>query len=104
MVVVFSPGQGLSDESAGLRGGRFAVPPSDCRLPCRANGVDDVLIPGASAEISLEPGADAFFARLRFAAKQLQRAHDHARGAETALQRVMLTKGRQQAVLASPAC
>jgi hypothetical protein len=59
-----------------------------------------VLIPGAPTEISFEPGADTFFARPGFAAQQLERAHDHARGAETALQRVVLTKGRQQGMLA----
>jgi hypothetical protein len=58
--------------------------------------VDDVLIAGAPAEVALEPGANAFLARLRLTPQQLQCAHDHAGGAKAALQRVMLTKRRQQ--------
>jgi hypothetical protein len=100
MMVVFSSRKGLADEWAGLRRGHVAVTGRDCRVPGRNDRIDDVLIPSAPAEVSLEPRADSLFARMRFAAKQLKRAHDHAWGAETALQRVVLSKRGQQAVLA----
>src|SRR5215831_7006108 len=73
-----------------LRRGRLA------RSPDR---VDDVLIAGAPAEITLEPGTDAFLRRLRFTPEQFQRAHDHSRGAEPALQGVMLAEGGLQRML-----
>ena len=117
MTIVFSPRKGLAEESGGPARRHPAPPTRPPTTPAPVAGgngfrlggtatsrpppnrVNDVLIPGAPAEISLEPGADPFFARLRFALKQLQRAHDHARGAESALQRVMLTKRRQQGML-----
>src|SRR5690348_5638616 len=92
MTVVFSPRQGPADESAGLRGSGLGCTTRGGRLGCRADRVNDVLIASAPAEISLKPCADAFLAWPRFAVKQLQRAHDHAWGAETALQSVMLAK------------
>jgi hypothetical protein len=58
-----------------------------------------VLIAGAPAEITLEPGTDAFLCRLRFTPEQFQRAHDHSRGAETALQGVMLAECGLQRML-----
>ena len=100
MMVVFTPRQGPAEESGGLRGGLIGRRTSGGRLGCRTNRVNDVLIPGAPAEVSLKPCADAFLARVRFAVKQFQRTHDHAWGAETALQRVMLAKRRQQRMLA----
>src|SRR6266516_579291 len=100
MMVVFSPRKGPAEESGRRRRGCLGRTTNGCRLGCRANRVDDVLIPSAPAKISLEPCADAFLARVRFAVKQLQRTHDHAWGAETALQRVMLAKRRQQRMLA----
>src|SRR5262249_20930534 len=41
----------------------------------------------------------ALLTRMPLALKQLQRAHDHAWGAKTALQGVMVAKRRQQRVL-----
>jgi len=58
-----------------------------------------VLIASAPAEIALEPGADSLLGRLWLTPKQFQRAHDHARGAETALQGVMLAKRGLQRML-----
>src|SRR6266702_6699794 len=100
MMVVFSPRQGPAEESGSLRSGHLGSTTNGCRLGCRADRFNDVLIPGAPAKISLKPSADAFLARVRFAAKQLQRTHDHAWGTKTALQRVMLAKRRQQPMLA----
>jgi hypothetical protein len=67
--------------------------------PAAQDGVHDVLIASAPAEITLEPGADVLLGRLRLTPEQFQRAHDHARGAETALQGVMLAKRRLQRML-----
>jgi hypothetical protein len=68
----------------------------DGGLGCGTDRINDVLVAGAPAEVALEPGANAFLARLWLTLQQFQRAHDHAGGAKAALQRVMLTKRRQQ--------
>jgi hypothetical protein len=111
MTVVFSPRQGLAEEPVSLaragppnfRGGRALLSPWTVRWRGRlARGpdrVDDVLIAGAPAEITLEPGADAFLGRLRFTPEQFQRAHDHSRGAESALQGVVLAECGLQRML-----
>ena len=72
MVVVFAPCWRLAEDSRGSRGSRFGHTTRDSRLARSADCVNDVLIPGAPAEVSLEPGADAFFARLRSEVEQLQ--------------------------------
>src|SRR5215470_9691846 len=69
------------------------------RLGCGPDRVHDVLIASAPAEITLEPGTDAFLRRLRFPPEQFQRAHDHSRGAKTTLQSVMLAKRGLQRML-----
>src|SRR5262249_39455908 len=96
MTVVFPARKRLTEIRAGLA--RAAVPRRG-RLARGPDRVDDVLIAGAPAEIALEPGADAFLGRPRLTPKQFQRAHDHARGAETALQGVMLAKRGLQRML-----
>src|SRR5438552_7779992 len=96
MTVVFPARKRLTEIPAGLA--RAAVPRRG-RLARGPDRVDDVLVASAPAEIALEPGADAFLGRLRLAPKHLQRAHDHARGAETALQGVMLAKRGLQRML-----
>jgi hypothetical protein len=114
MTVVFSPCKGLAEKPVGL--GTAGRPNFGDGRTCRdrltfrpvlrrgrptrgSDRVDDVLIASAPAEITLEPGADAFLGRLRLMPKQFQRAHDHARGAETALQGVMLAERRLQRML-----
>jgi hypothetical protein len=114
MTVVFSPRKRLTEKPVGpacaeppdFRGGRarrFLLNPRTIRwrgrLARSPDRVDDVLIPSAPAEITLEPRADAFLRRLRFTPEQFQRAHDHSRGAETALQGVMLAECRLQRML-----
>src|SRR5215472_4534958 len=107
MTVVFSARKGLTEKPVGpgragppsLRGGRarrlllsLRTIPWRGRLGCGPDRVDDVLIASAPAKIALEPGADAFLRRPRFPPEQFQRAHDHSRSAEAALQGVMLAE------------
>jgi hypothetical protein len=114
MTAVFPPRKRLTEEPVGLaragppdsRAGRARLHPLGPRtILCRGrlarspDRVDDVLVAGAPAEITLEPGADAFLRRLRFTPEQFQRAHDHSRGAETALQGVMLAECGLQRML-----
>jgi hypothetical protein len=114
MTVVFSPRQRLTEKPVGpacaeppdFRGGRarrLLLNPRTTRWRGRlARGpdrTDDVLIASAPAEVTLEPGTDAFLRRLRFTPEQFQRAHDHSRGAETALQGVMLAECGLQRML-----
>ena len=60
----------------------------------RGDRLDDVVIAGAAAEIALQPLADLFLGGIRIALHQIDRAHDHARRAEAALQRMVLAKRR----------
>ena len=114
MTVVFSPWQRLTEKPVGrahagppnLRGSRarrHLLNPRTIlwhdRLARGLDRVNDVLITGAPAEITLEPGADACLRRPRFTPEQFQRAHDHSRGAETALQGVMLAERGLQRML-----
>jgi hypothetical protein len=114
MTVVFSARKRLTEKPIGLtlagppdvhggRARRHLLNPRTIRWRgCIARSpdrVDDVLIASAPAEIALEPGTDAFLRRLRFASEQFQRAHDHSRGAETALQGVMLAECGLQRML-----
>jgi hypothetical protein len=114
MTVVFPPRQRLTEKPPDLA---LAWPPSfsdgrACRhllnpRPVLRRGrlargldcLDDVLVASAPAEITLQPGADAVLRRLRFTPKQFQRAHDHSRRAETALQGVMLAERGLQRML-----
>src|SRR6266480_4054206 len=72
MTIVFSPSEGLAEKPVGLaraglqnfsdgRAGRHLSPrpvPGRGRLARGSDGVHDVLIASAPAEITLEPGAD----------------------------------------------
>src|SRR6266446_1310669 len=59
----------------------------------RSHRVDDVLIPGAAAKISLQTVPDFFVGRPRIAVENLLRRHDHAGRAEAALQSVLVPEG-----------
>src|SRR5918996_5618763 len=59
-----------------------------------ADRLDDVVIAGAATEIALQPLADLVLGRVRIVLQEVDRAHDHAGGAEAALQRVMLAERR----------
>src|SRR5262249_15250543 len=62
---------------AGWRCGRFL------------DGLDDVLVAGAAADVALEPAPDLFVGEpVAVRREQLDPAHDHPRGAEPALKRV----------------
>src|SRR5262245_39404131 len=61
----------------------------------RAGGdrLDDVVVAGAAAEIAVELVADRFLVELvPLAAHDIERRHDHAGGAEAALQAMVLAK------------
>src|SRR6478672_10825339 len=59
-----------------------------------ADGGDDVLIARTATEVSLDRVADLVVGRIGVARQQVDRGHDHARGAEAALQSVLLPEGR----------
>ena len=62
------------------------------------NGVDDVLVAGAAAEVAGDALPDFVLARLRVVSKQVGGAHNHAWRAETALQPVLLPESLLQRV------
>src|SRR3954454_12480769 len=53
-----------------------------------AHGADDVLVPGAAADAARDGGTDLVLARIRVLVQQRAGGHQHARGAEAALQGV----------------
>src|SRR5262249_21042642 len=56
--------------------------------------LDDVVIAGAAAQIAVELVADGLLVELvALAAHDVERRHDHAGGAEAALQPVILAEG-----------
>src|SRR6266545_6992973 len=73
----------------------------------RVDGLDDVLVAGAAAEVALEPAPDLGVGQpVAVRAQQLDAGHDHPRRTEAALQRVMLPErllqGMQLAVRGEP--
>ena len=60
----------------------------------RKNGLHDVMIPGAAANIALKVIAHLLLARLGVLLQKRRRRHHHARRAEPALKPVMLLKRR----------
>ena len=62
------------------------------------DGLYDVVIAGASTVVALQRMANVIFTRTRITAQQIGSRHDHARCAETALQRVFLAEGDLQRV------
>src|SRR5215469_5251848 len=99
MTVVFPAHKRLAEKPVGPALLSPRRVPGGGRLAYGPDRVHDVLIASAPAEITLEPGTDAFLRRLRFPPEQFQRAHDHSRGAKTALQGVMLAKRGLQRML-----
>src|SRR5215831_15546596 len=99
MTVVFPARQRLTEKPAGPALLSPRRVPECGRLAYGPDRVDDVLIASAPAEITLEPGTDAFLCRPRFPPEQFQRAHDHSRGAEPALQGVMCAECGLQRML-----
>src|SRR3990170_8349197 len=55
-----------------------------------ADGGNDVLVPGAPAEVALDGVPDLVIGRIGVALEQVDRGHDHARRAEPALEAVLL--------------
>src|SRR5919108_179940 len=63
----------------------------------RVDGLDDVLVAGAAAEVALEPAPDLRVGQpLAVRAEELDAGHDHPRRAEAALERVALPEGLLQ--------
>src|SRR5205814_9686134 len=58
----------------------------------REDGTHDVLVPGAAAQVAGQPLPNLRLARVGVLAQQVDRGHDHARGAEPALERVLLVE------------
>jgi len=56
-------------------------------------GADDILISSASANIAIQAMADLLIGGMRVAAQQVHYSDNHARGAETTLQTVLLPEG-----------
>src|SRR3954452_16870107 len=57
-----------------------------------ADGRDDVLVARAAADAAGDRGADLLLGGVRVGVQQRPRGHDHPRGAEAALQRVLLVE------------
>src|SRR5450432_3205784 len=84
------PGQIFSVAVRWCRSGEIGV---RHRLGARRDRQNDVLVAGAAAEIAFELFADGVIAEIvSFAVDHIDRGHDHAGGAETALQAVMLSE------------
>src|SRR5947208_86816 len=58
-----------------------------------SHGVDDVLIPGAAAQIAFDAMADLGVRGRRVPLEQLLGRHDHARRAESALESMLIPEG-----------
>jgi len=56
------------------------------------DGLDDILVAGAAAQVAFDTLTDFFFGWIGIAAKQLHRLHNHTRGAVAALQTVFFPK------------
>src|SRR3989440_8188462 len=60
----------------------------------RVDGLDDVLVAGAAADVALEPAPDLRLGEpVAVRAEELDAGHDHPRGAEATLERVVLPEG-----------
>src|SRR5687767_14792462 len=59
-----------------------------CFLRCVLDSLNDVLIPGAAAEIAIQPVSNLFARRVRIPVDDLRGSHDHARRAVATLKAV----------------
>src|ERR1051326_1539812 len=64
-----------------------------CLGRCGLDGIDDVLIAGAAADIAFDAVADLVVSRIGIALDDLFGGHDHARSAEAALGGVLVPEG-----------
>src|SRR5437667_7125475 len=63
----------------------------------RVDGLDDVLVAGAAADVALEPAPDLGLRQpVAVRAEELDAGHDHPRRAKAALERVVLPEGLLQ--------
>src|SRR5262245_7853333 len=70
-----------------------ALRPGNDGSGARGDRLDDVVIPGAAAEVAFELVANGRLVRLAATTHDVERHHDHAGGAVAALKRVMRAKG-----------
>src|SRR5262249_39448008 len=71
---------------------RAPEPPS-CALRGQADGVEDLRVPGAPAQVAGEGLADLVLARVRAAGEEVRRGHDQPGRAEAALDRARRHEG-----------
>src|SRR5487761_368453 len=57
------------------------------------DGLHDVLVTRAAAQVALQAGADLLVGGMRMVLDEIDRAHDHAGGAKAALQPVTRLEG-----------
>ena len=81
---------------------RFSAPRT-ARPPCAARP-DDLLVPGAAAQVAAQRDADLVLARLRALGQQRGRGDQHARRAEAALDAALGDDVALQRVRISPPC
>ena len=62
------------------------------------HGLDDVVVPGAAAQVAVDAVADLLLGRIRVLRQQVDGRHDHAWRAVAALQAVALLEGRLHGV------
>src|SRR3546814_16857499 len=65
---------------------------------CAQHGLDDLVVPGAAAEVARQPVAGLGLGRVGMPLKQRLRRSQQARGAEAALKRAFLTEVPMQRV------
>src|ERR1700736_6561572 len=68
------------------------------RLRRGLDRLDNIVVAGATAEVALEPQSDLLLGRVGVALEQLLGRHDHARGAEAALEAMLIPEGLLQRV------
>src|SRR5919108_2994124 len=88
----------ISFPSSTNRSGSFDGLPGGHHLRGRLDGLDDVVVTGAAAQIALQPQPDLALGWVWIALQELLGRHDHARGAEAALQPVLIPERLLQRV------
>src|SRR5581483_1246533 len=88
----------------GFRHALVTAPLQGLSLGHGLNGLDDVDVPGAAADVALDRTADLLLARLRRVREQVGRADQHPRRAVPALEGVVLRERLLQRVELAVGC
>ena len=72
----------------------LSLPANTHRSSARLDGANDVLVSGAATQVSVQPLPYVLVVRVRISRNQVNRAHDHARRAKSALQSVVFPECR----------